>query len=189
MPDKVDRKTDAFTTWQEYGIDFTKRRIILDDGIDDMTVSGGCCANLLWLDNTPGRIEFWINCAGGYVSNMWAIYDLIQTADNPIDTIGIGEVSSAAVLLLAAGTGNRYAMPHTQLMHHQTQHDRGYTERELQDYAEQSAKDEELRLRTLAKHSKIKYAEWKRKALGEWYMTAEEMLRGGIVDAIRKTHG
>jgi ATP-dependent Clp protease, protease subunit len=188
LHDRHDKKYDSFSTWQEYGVDFNRRRIILDDGIDDMLISGACCANLLWLDKSEGKIEFWINCPGGYITNMWAIYDLIQTAKNPIDTIGIGDVSSAAVLLLASGTGTRYAMPHAQLMHHQSQHSRPATEKELQDYAAQSAKDEELRLRTLAKHSNIKYAAWKRKSLGEWYMTAEEMLAGGVIDAIRRSH-
>lgn len=177
--------TDAFDKWQEYGIDFKVRRVVLDDGIDDIPTVNRTLANLLWLDKTAeGPIEFWINCPGGYISSMWAIHDLMRTASNPIITVGLGDVASAAVLLLAAGTGTRYVTANTQLMHHQPEHDRPSNETELQDYAAQSAKDEERRLRALAKYTKRPYRWWKSQAGREFYAVGQEIIDLGLADEL-----
>lgn len=176
--------TDAFDKWQEYGVDLPDRRILLDDGLETPII--GCViANLLWMDKTSGPIDLWINSPGGYVTGMWAIYDVIQNAENHVNTIGIGEISSAAVLLLACGTGIRSVMPNALLMHHSVQHANvsGH-HKAIVDYVAAADKEEERRLRCLATHTKIKYAEWNRRSLGEWYMTAEEMLEAGLVDEI-----
>ena len=178
------RGTDAFDKWQEYGLDVPARRIILDDGIDDAGRTGAICCDLLWLDKTKGPIELWINCPGGWASAMWALYDLMQTASNPIITVGLGEVSSAAVLLLAAGTGTRYVMPNTTLMHHQSRHGRDATHRELIDYARWAEQDEERWIRALARHTKTPYRKWKEKSGGEWYMVGEELISAGIADEL-----
>lgn len=176
--------TDAFDKWQGYGADFKARRIILDDGIDDIGTTNACVANLLWMDRSPGPIEFWINCPGGWVTSMWAIYDLIRTADNPIITVGIGDVSSAAVLLLAAGTGTRYVMPNCTVMHHQAQHQRAANQAELEAYTAASKIDEEVRLRRLAEHTKTPYRVWRAKGAAEWYMRGTEIIQAGIADEL-----
>jgi ATP-dependent Clp protease, protease subunit len=175
--------TDEFEKWQEYGIDLTDRRILLDDGLETAVIN--CCiANLLWMDKTAGPIDLWVNSPGGDITGMWAIYDIIQNANNRVNTIGIGEISSAAVLLLTCGTGIRYAMPNALLMHHATQHEVTGHHKAVVDYMGSAIKEEERWLRTLAKHTNVKYVEWKRRAQGEWYMTATEMLELGVVDKI-----
>lgn len=51
-------------------------------------------------------IEFYLNTHGGSASDMFAIYDMMRSAKKSceIQTIGIGKIMSAGVLLLAAGT-------------------------------------------------------------------------------------
>mgnify|MGYP003655390660 CR=1 FL=1 len=50
--------------------------------------------------------DFYISTYGGSASDMFAIYDVMQSIkkDSDICTIGLGKVMSAGVLLLAAGT-------------------------------------------------------------------------------------
>jgi ATP-dependent Clp protease protease subunit len=180
---KHENHRDVFDKWQEYGIDIPKRRILLDDGLDTIVIAR-IVANLLWLDKSDGEIDLWINSPGGYVTGMWAIYDVMQQSYNKINTVGIGEISSAAVLLLACGTGTRKVMPNSLLMHHAAQHHIRGNQWELEDYTEASGQEEERRLRSLASHTNTTYRDWKRKSVGEWYMTAEEMVKAGVVDEI-----
>ena len=49
-----------------------------------------------------------------------AIYDTMQYIRCPITTLCVGQASSMAALLLAAGDkGNRYALPHSRVLIHQ----------------------------------------------------------------------
>ena len=65
-------------------------------------------------------INVYINSAGGQVDSALCMLDLMTTTSCPIKTIGIGQVSSAAVLLLACGTkGNRLISPNCRVMIHQ----------------------------------------------------------------------
>lgn len=51
-------------------------------------------------------IEFYLNTHGGSASDMFAIYDMLRDVKKSceVQTIGIGKIMSAGVLLLAAGT-------------------------------------------------------------------------------------
>lgn len=66
-------------------------------------------------------IDFYISTHGGSASEMFAIYDVMRQVkkDCVIETIGLGKVMSAGVLLLAAGTkGRRKIGKHCRVMMH-----------------------------------------------------------------------
>ena len=52
---------------------------------------------------TKGPLTVYIHSQGGGVEAGTAMYELLRTSQNPVTTIGFGDVSSMAVLLLAAG--------------------------------------------------------------------------------------
>ncbi len=67
-------------------------------------------------------INFLISTYGGNADDMFGIYDVIKSIQNnscPVNTVGIGKVMSAGVLLLASGTkGNRKIGRNTRVMIH-----------------------------------------------------------------------
>lgn len=68
--------------------------------------------------NGEGPVKIWINSPGGDVSTEFAIHDAIRTSTLEIWTIGVGEVASAAGLLLACGT-RRFVTESTVFMAHE----------------------------------------------------------------------
>jgi ATP-dependent Clp protease protease subunit len=84
------------------GLDLDGRTLYIFDGIDE-NMSESIVMGLNYLSRTDGPITMLINSQGGSVSDMFAIYDTMQACQNEITTIGIGEVCSAAGLLLVGG--------------------------------------------------------------------------------------
>lgn len=88
--------------------------------IDNDTSQSFIQSLLVWMsESITEPVEMWINSPGGSVSDALAIYDLIKYTPFPIHTIGIGEVCSAATLLLSSGEkGKRMAFPNCRIMLH-----------------------------------------------------------------------
>lgn len=98
-----------------------ERIIFIGTAIDD-TVASLVIAQLLFLEaEDPEKdIFFYLNSPGGYVSSGLAIYDTMQYVKPDVATICMGQASSMAALLLAAGAnGKRSALPHARIMIHQ----------------------------------------------------------------------
>ena len=98
------------------GLDIIDRIIYIFDDIDE-NMAEHVVKGLAFLSKTDGPITIMINSQGGSVNDMFAIYDAMQACECHITTIGIGEVCSAAGLLLVAGD-RRLASPHTVFMAH-----------------------------------------------------------------------
>jgi len=134
-------------------------------------------------------IEFFISSGGGSVNDMFAVYDLMQLIkDNrDIATFGYGKVSSAAVLLLAAGTkGKRHVGAHTRLMLHHCSTNASGTQPDLRANFDELKKVEEMMVEVLAANSQLSvgdiYEIISRNT--DKYFSAEEALEMGIVDKI-----
>jgi ATP-dependent Clp protease, protease subunit len=99
----------------------TERVIYLGTAID-AGVANAIIAQLLHLetDNPEAEINLYINCEGGDMSAMLAIYDTMRYIQSPIATYGVGQAISAGAVLLAAGTeGRRAILPHARVVLHQ----------------------------------------------------------------------
>jgi ATP-dependent protease ClpP protease subunit len=119
---KYDNPT-VFNFLHDYGCDLRARRVFNHHhmGVSEEVGQIGIeyiSRNLLHLDKSPGTIELWINNSGGWLHEMWAVIDIMNVMENPVDTVCYGNASSAACLLLASGTGTRYALPHASFMWH-----------------------------------------------------------------------
>ena len=98
------------------GLDIVDRIIYIFDDIDEV-MAENVVQGLSFLSKTDGPITIMINSQGGSVNDMFAIYDAMQACENEITTIGIGEVCSAAGLLLVGGD-RRLASPNAVFMAH-----------------------------------------------------------------------
>jgi len=99
----------------------TERVIYLGTAIDS-GVANAIIAQLLHLetDSPEAEINLYINCEGGDMSAMLAIYDTMRYIQAPIATYGVGQAIAAGAVLLAAGTeGRRAILPHARVVLHQ----------------------------------------------------------------------
>jgi ATP-dependent Clp protease, protease subunit len=97
-------------------------RIIYIGTAIDAGVANAVIAQLLHLetDRPEQEIELCINCEGGDMTAMLAIYDTMRFIRSPIATRGIGQAISAGAVLLAAGEpGRRAILPHARVVLHQ----------------------------------------------------------------------
>ena len=154
-----------------------------------LTMNGGRVLNTEECEEKPDDIEFFISSGGGSVNEMFGIYDLMCLVKKRRDiaTFGYGKVSSAAVLLLAAGTkGKRYIAPHTRLMLHHCSSNVSGTHPSVRTNFNELKKVEDMMVRLLADHSNLSSGEIYNifsKNTDE-YFSAEEALEMGLVDKI-----
>ena len=134
-------------------------------------------------------IEFFISSNGGSVSDMFAIYDLMELVkkNRDIATFGYGKVSSAAVLILAAGTsGKRHISKNTRVMIHHCSGNASGTQPNVRVNFNELKKVEEMMIQLLADNSKLSVGEiyniFSRNT--DEYFSAEEVLEMGLVDKI-----
>jgi ATP-dependent Clp protease protease subunit len=99
----------------------TERIIYLGTAID-AGVANALIAQLLHLeaDSAESEINLYINCEGGDMTAMLAIYDTMRVIRPPIATFCVGQAISAGAVLLAAGApGRRAVLPHARVVLHQ----------------------------------------------------------------------
>ena len=141
-------------------------------------------------DSEPKRdIEFVISSTGGNVHHMFAIYDMMNKIkkERDISTYGFGQVASAAVLILAAGTkGKRYISPNTRvLLHNCSSQHVGTTPTITSSFQELNIM-ESMMIKLLSGNSflsEAKIREMFSKNVDE-YFSAEEAIKMGIADKI-----
>jgi ATP-dependent Clp protease protease subunit len=88
----------------------------IDDGVANVVI-----AQLLHLESVgEQQIALYINSPGGGFNALTAIYDTMNFIRCDIATFCVGQASSAAAALLAAGTrGKRAVLPHAKVTLHQ----------------------------------------------------------------------
>ena len=99
----------------------TERIVYLGTAIDP-GVANTLIAQLLHLEAaSPDReISLYINCEGGDMTSMLAVYDTMQYIQAPVATTCVGQAMAAGAVLLAAGApGHRAVLPHTRVVLHQ----------------------------------------------------------------------
>jgi len=97
-------------------------RIIYLGTAVDAGVANALIAQLLHLeaDRPEQDINLYINCEGGDMTAMLAIYDTMQYIRSPVATLCVGQAIAAGAVLLAAGEpGRRAVLPHARVVLHQ----------------------------------------------------------------------
>jgi ATP-dependent Clp protease protease subunit len=99
----------------------TERIIYLGTAIDP-GVANTLTAQLLYLEarSPEQEINLYINCDGGDMTSMFAVYDTMKFIQAPVGTTCVGQAIAAGAVLLAAGTpGRRAILPHARVVLHQ----------------------------------------------------------------------
>ena len=134
-------------------------------------------------------IEFFISSAGGSMSEMFAIYDLMRLVKEHRDiaTFGYGKIASAAVPILAGGTkGKRHLAKHARVMLHHCSSNIGGSHPSVRANYNELKKVEDMMVQLLAENSHMSAGEIYNifsKNTDE-YFSAQDALEMGIVDKI-----
>ncbi|MDI6789912.1 MAG: ATP-dependent Clp endopeptidase proteolytic subunit ClpP [Thermodesulfobacteriota bacterium] len=121
IPIVVEQSSRGERAYDIYSRLLKERIIFLGSPIDD-DLANLVIAQMLFLEaEDPDKdITLYINSPGGMVTSGLAIYDTMQYIKPNIVTLCMGQASSMAALLLAAGAkGKRYALPHSRILIHQ----------------------------------------------------------------------
>ena len=167
-----------------------KDRIIImgEEVLDGM--ANTVIAQMLFLESEdPDKdINMYVNSPGGSVTAGMAIYDTMQYIKPDIATICMGQATSMAALLLAAGAkGKRYALPHSRIMIHQPL---GGTQGQATDidiHAKEILKMRDTLNQILFKHTGQPIEKVKKDTERDFFMTSEEAKKYGIVDKVITT--
>jgi len=168
-----------------------ERIIFLGTAIDD-TVASLTIAQMLFLEaEDPEKdIILYINSPGGYVSAGLAIYDTMQYVKPDVSTFCMGQAASMGAVLLAAGAkGKRFALPHARVMIHQPL---GGAQGQASDIEIQAKEILTMRERLneiLANHTGQTAKQIEKDTDRNFFMSAEESLKYGIIDEVLARRG
>jgi ATP-dependent Clp protease protease subunit len=95
------------------------RKILVTSNINDNTAKD-VAARLLYLNAVDAHrpIDLYLSTQGGWIDSAFTIIDAMELIHAPVNTWAIGGCYSAGALILAAGTGRRYATANAVLMIH-----------------------------------------------------------------------
>ncbi len=179
------------TSYGERAYDIYSRllrdRIIFIGGPIDDGVANSIIAQLLFLDsqNSKEDIKLYINSPGGQVTSALAIYDTMQYVKADVSTICVGLAASAAALLLASGKkGKRIILPNGEVLVHQVMGGAQGQATDIDIHARHILKTKNRLNEILAKHTAQPLSKVERDAERDYFMSAEEAKKYGIVDKI-----
>ena len=163
-----------------------ERIVFLGTAVDDV-IANLVIAQLLFLESEdPAKdIYVYVNSPGGIITSGLAIYDTMQYVKPEVATICIGQAASMGAVLLAGGAkGKRYALPHARVLIHQPL---GGVQGQATDIDIQAR--EILRMREeintiFTKHTGQEMERIRQDTERDFFMTAEQALKYGIIDQI-----
>ena len=130
----------------------------------------------------------YINSPGGSVTAGLAIYDTMNFIKADVQTIAMGLAASMGSFLLTAGAkGKRYALPNAEILIHQPLGGAQGQATEIEIAARQILKTRERLNKILAKQTGQKLSRIEKDTDRDNYMTAQEALEYGLIDAIMES--
>ena len=134
-------------------------------------------------------INFCISTWGGDALGMFAVYDLMRVIrqDCDINTLGVGKVMSAGVLLLAAGTkGNRQIGKNTRIMMHSVRGSHFGALHSLENEMKETRWIQNQHIKALVSETNMTERQLRRMLNKKMdvYLNAEEAVKLGIADMI-----
>ena len=186
VPIVIERTSGGERAYDIYSRLLKDRIVFLGSEISSEMASAVICQLLfLNLDNKDEDISLYIMSPGGEVNASLAIYDTMQHISNDIATYCIGEASSGAALLLAAGkAGKRYSLPGARVMIHQPWGGVSGDARDITIQAAEINRQKEIVYERFARHTGRSIAAIEKDCDRDHFMSAKEAKDYGIIDAI-----
>lgn len=151
--------------------------LLLSGNIDDKAVER--VHDILMVQSNVEVLALYINSQGGDEHCGRAIAGLISMArksGKKIDTVGIGDVQSAAVIVFAAGE-RRFLSKLAHVMVHESSAEVDGNSSAIKAYAKQMERDEQFWCDTLAMQTGTDAKTWMKLHEDETYLTPDEALK------------
>lgn len=188
IPTVIEKTNTGERAYDIYSRLLKDRIILLTGPIDDL-VANAVVAQLLFLASKDPKadIQFYINSPGGSVTAGMAIYDTMQYIEPDVSTFAIGMAASMGATLLAAGAkGKRYALPNAEILLHQVLGGAQGQATEIEIVAKQILKTKEKMNKILAKHTGKTLKDITNDTDRDFYLTADDAKKYGVVDEVIK---
>ncbi len=164
-----------------------KERLIFVTGPVEDHMASLIVAQLLFLEaeNPKKEIAMYINSPGGVVTSGMAIYDTMQFIKPAVSTLCIGMAASMGSLLLAGGeAGLRFALPNARILVHQPSGGFQGQASDIERHAEDIIKMKRRLNEIYVKHTGQNYETIERTLDRDFFMTAEDAKKFGIIDKV-----
>jgi len=188
IPSVVEKSQRGERVYDIYSRLLEERIVFLAGPISD-ALANLIIAQILFLASRDSNkdIKLYVNTPGGSETAGLAIYDTIQYIDCDVSTICIGMAASMGATLLAAGTkGKRFALPNSEILLHQVAGGIKGQATEIEIEAKQILKIKEKLNQILAKHTGKPLKEVEKDTDRDFYLSAEEAKKYGIIDEVIK---
>ncbi|MDD5050286.1 MAG: ATP-dependent Clp endopeptidase proteolytic subunit ClpP [Candidatus Pacebacteria bacterium] len=164
-----------------------KERIIFLGGPIEDTVANIVIAQLLFLESEDPKkdVQLYINSPGGSVTATLAMLDTMNYIKPDVSTVCVGMAASGAAVLLSAGAkGKRFALPNAEVMIHQPWGGAEGRASDIEITAKHILKTRANLNRILAKNTGKALAQVEKDVDRDYFMSAEEAKKYGVVDKI-----
>jgi len=166
-----------------------KERIIFLGGPINDHVANSVIAQLLFLEKEDPKkdIYIYVNSPGGSVTSTLAMVDTMNHIKPDVATVCVGIAASGGAIMLAAGKkGKRFCLPNSEVMIHQPWGGVEGQATDIEIKAKHIIKTRERLNKMLAEFTGQKVSKVELDAERDFFMTAEEAMKYGIVDEIMK---
>ena len=166
-----------------------KDRVIFLRGEVNEALANSIVAQLLFLEmeDPDAEISMYINSPGGSVTDGMAIFDTMRYVKPKIRTVCLGMAASMGAFLLMAGEpGMRLALPNSEVMIHQPSGGASGQATDVQLHAEWLLRTKNKMNGLMAEMTGQPLEKIQRDVERDYFMTAEEALKYGIIDEIFK---
>ena len=186
VPIVVEQTSRGERSWDIFSRLLTDRIVFLSEEVNDVTASL-IVAQFLFLesDDPDKDINFYINSPGGSITSGMAIYDTMNFIKCDVSTICVGMAASMGAFLLSAGTkGKRLALPNSEIMIHQPMGGMQGQATDIKIHADRIIQIKRKLAEITAANCGKPIEEVEKDMERDYFMTAEEALKYGIVDKV-----
>lgn len=186
IPTVVEKTQHGERSYDIYSRLLKERIIFLGTPIDD-GVANSIIAQMLFLasQNEQKDIRLYINSPGGSVTAGMAIYDTMQYVKCDVSTVCVGMAGSMSAVLLAAGAPKkRFALPNSEILLHQVMGGARGQASEIEITAKQILKIKERLNNILSSHTKQPLSKIQKDTDRDFYLTADEAKKYGVIDEV-----
>lgn len=191
IPYVIERSGSGERSYDIYSRLLKDRIVFLSGQVED-EMANAIVAQLLFLemDNPEADISLYINSPGGSVTAGMAIYDTMQYIKAPVRTVCVGMAASMGAFLLMAGEkGKRMALPNAEVMIHQPSGGAQGQATDVSIRAEWLLRTKKKMNEMMADMTGQSVEKVAADAERDYFMSAQEALKYGIVDQIYDLRG
>ncbi len=186
VPMVVEQSSRGERAFDIYSRLLNERIIFLGGPIDD-NLANIIVAQILFLESVDKEkdINLYVNSPGGSVTAGLAIYDAMQYVSNNVSTMCFGMAASMGAVILASGTeGKRFSLPNSTIMLHSVGTQLGGQYHDLEKEMEETKRKQGVISEILSKHLKKDIDQITADIQRNFYQTAENALKYGLIDTI-----